>query len=84
MSTSTLKKQLQSDDNRCETSVDKLINKCDNRCATSVDKLINKCDNRCATSVDKLINKCKYHRNFQIYKYLFKFYKRKVGADEIK
>ena len=69
MSTSTLKKQLQSDDNRCETSVDKLINKC---------------DNRCATSVDKLINKCKYHRNFQIYKYLFKFYKRKVGADKIK
>jgi hypothetical protein len=56
MSTSTLKKQLQSDDNRCETSVDKLINKC---------------DNRCVTYVDKLINKCKYHRNFQIYKYFF-------------
>jgi hypothetical protein len=54
MSTSTLKKQLQSDDNRCETSV------------------------------DKLINKCKYHRNFQIYKYFLKFYKRKVGADKIK
>ena len=69
MSTSTLKKQLQSDDNKCETSVDQLINKC---------------DNRCVTYVDKLINKCKYHRNFQIYKYFFKFYKRKVGADEIK